>query len=300
MKKWLIVTALFGGMLVKAQTPVLTLPKDSIELGEPLEVSLRLTLAQGTDYTWALWPDTLSGIEILDLGTLDTLSQDSDSLVLNQTATLTSYDSAWVEIPALAVRVAGDPRYSLPQMLYVRFPEVAADAEYYDIKAPQEIPLNYWLIAAYIAAALLLIALIIWAVQRYKNRPPKTQKAPEVYIPPVEWALQALDELAQKELWQKGAVKQYYSELVDILRHFIQKEFGQKTMECTAEELVQKLQSLERDRENLAQLTGTLRLSTMVKYARQAPLAGENEQAFASVKQFVLKQKPSEDDAGNA
>ena len=45
----------------------------------------------------------------------------------------------------------------------------------------------------------------------------------KVIIPPHREALTALRLLEEKKLWQQGLVKQYYSDLTEIIRYFFER-----------------------------------------------------------------------------
>ena len=60
-------------------------------------------------------------------------------------------------------------------------------------------------------------------------------------MPPFEEALQKLQELDNKLLWQNNEIKKYYSELTEIIRVFIEKELEITALEITTQELVLSL-----------------------------------------------------------
>ena len=80
---------------------------------------------------------------------------------------------------------------------------------------------DFWLL--YVSLAVLgLIALVWWLIWRSKSKEVVIEKE-VVVIPPHEMALQKLNDLKIKELWQKGEDKEYQSELTYIIREYLEK-----------------------------------------------------------------------------
>ncbi|MFA5101423.1 MAG: hypothetical protein WC547_11110, partial [Candidatus Omnitrophota bacterium] len=100
-----------------------------------------------------------------------------------------------------------------------------------DIKGPLDIRTSLPFMFLLVAAVLILLF-----VFRKKIFPVKKQAA--AVIQPWkahETAYAQLDELRRKGLLAKGMIKQYYSELSDILRHYLENRFSLKAPEMTTE-----------------------------------------------------------------
>jgi hypothetical protein len=117
-----------------------------------------------------------------------------------------------------------------------------------------------------------------------KNRK-KPQKEEEiVYTSPIEKATSLLQSLEKKELWQKGEVKIYYSELTDIVRNYIEEEIQIPAMESTTSELVLSLKNVAKQKklklsqETLSNLEKVLKQADLVKFAKVKPLDFEIEE----------------------
>ncbi len=298
MKKYLLLLLLATQFGLQAQSEFsIALDTNQIKIGEPIELSLSALVPAKAQLQWPLL-DSATGLTIIERGPIDSLLK-GDQIELKQKISLTSFDSGEVYLPALKLIVDEQTYQSDSALIRVFFPQIKEDQDYFDIKDPREIPLNYWLIAAYLLGGLAIVALVIWLIRKYAKRSPQSSAAPVIEDPrsPVEWALEALSQLETAGLWQQGEEKKYFSELVDILRHFLEREYGMKAMESTADELIQKLENKVRDSELRKELNGSLRLSAMVKYARQKALPHENEKALQVIRQFVEQhQKPQSTD----
>lgn len=111
-------------------------------------------------------------------------------------------------------------------------------------------------------------------------------------IPPYELAIYRLTQLQDKMLWQKGAEKEYYTELTDILRFYIYGRFGINAMEMTTPEILAAIAEKEGAEEYSSNVNTVLSQADFVKFAKARPQADENQRAFTNVKQFVELTKP--------
>ena len=197
---------------------------------------------------------------------------------------VTQFDSGKYTIPRIQVLINGKPNFS--DSLNVEVFNVKVDTlkqKMYDIKdvAKAETPSNWW---KYLIAFLLLIgiaALTYWVIKKQQNR-----KQPEelIYTTPIEKATSLLQQLETKELWQKGEVKNYYTELTNIARIYIEEEIEIPAMESTTSELIEGLRrvanqkNLKLSKETLENLEKVLMQADLVKFAKEKPLDFEIEE----------------------
>ena len=69
----------------------------------------------------------------------------------------------------------------------------------------------------------------------------REDSAEEFFASPIEKAIAYLQNLDKKQLLQKGEVKEYYSEMTDIARTYIEESVKVPAMESTSSELVAAL-----------------------------------------------------------
>lgn len=156
-----------------------------------------------------------------------------------------------------------------------------------DIKPPLYFIDNYpWLLA--LAAALLLAALLLFLIRYWRrrlkqkkpdNRPPKSAE---------QIAYEALAALAAKNLPAQGKFKEYYYELSDIVRYYIENRFEIKAPDMTTEEFLVSLnyaQKLSAQHKQLLQ--DFLTLCDIVKFAKYGPTLIEVENSFTAAKRLV-------------
>ncbi len=89
-----------------------------------------------------------------------------------------------------------------------------------------------------ILAAVLAALIVILLIKKKKSKE-ETKKAPP--LPAHVKALRALKELDEKHLVEKNKIKEFYYELSDILRHYIEDRFALKAPEQTTEEFLHEL-----------------------------------------------------------
>ncbi len=78
-----------------------------------------------------------------------------------------------------------------------------------------------------------MILLVVWIIKVRKSRKslfPSRKPA----IPPYVLAMKALEEIKKEKLWQSGKTKEYYTQLTDTIRNYLDGELGISAMEQTS------------------------------------------------------------------
>jgi len=198
---------------------------------------------------------------------------------------LTQFDSGKYIIPRIPVLINGKP--SLSDSIKIEVNDVKVDTlkqKMYDIKdiAKVESPMGTWWI--YLLIVLILAIVGFFVYNYFKNR--QVQEKPEeiVFKSPIEKATTLLQQLEKKELWQKGEIKSYYSELTDIARNYIEEEINIPAMESTTSELIEglrkasKQKKLKLSNDTVENLEKVLKQADLVKFAKVKPLDFEIEE----------------------
>jgi hypothetical protein len=198
---------------------------------------------------------------------------------------LTQFDSGKYTIPRIPVLINGKPSFS--DSIKVEVNDVKVDTlkqKMYDIKdiAKVESPLGSWWIYLLILLAIGVIGYFVYKYIKKRQSQPKVEAI--VYTSPIEKATSLLQQLEKKELWQKGEIKNYYSELTDIARNYIEEEIHIPAMESTTSELIEglrkaaKQQKLKLSNETVENLEKVLKQADLVKFAKVKPLDFEIEE----------------------
>jgi hypothetical protein len=298
----LIATAV-SGLNALAQKAVLSLDTSSIRIGERVELRLNATLPKTATIYWPIISDTLtSKIEVASKSKVDTSSTSRKEFVnYSQNISVTSFDTGFHYIPPFTVHYsyAGDTaRYELLSegvYLKVRTVEVDTTKAIRDIRGPIQAPLTFAEIAPYLGAAAILcliIGLIWYYIWRKRMNKPLFPVLVKPQGPPWQMALQNLDLLDTKKLWQQGKVKEYYSELTEIIRHYLQQQHGIEAMEMITSEILSAYDISGLPSEPRSLLTKILMLADYTKFAKAIPQASENELSMTYAHQFIENTKP--------
>ncbi|MBE9481570.1 MAG: hypothetical protein IMY69_07740, partial [Bacteroidetes bacterium] len=112
---------------------------------------------------------------------------------------------------------------------------------------------------------------------------------PKPKIPPHVIALDALEKLRINKLWQSGKIKEYHTEITDIIRVYIHERFGIDAMEMTTDEILASFNKKndEVDDGLKNKLKQTLMLADLVKFAKEKPLPLENDKSLNNSIDFV-------------
>ena len=141
------------------------------------------------------------------------------------------------------------------------------------------------------------LGFLIWA---YRKKRKEKQVAPiiqQIVHPPHIIAERQLKELKIKQLWEKGEIKEYYSELSHILRGYIETAFQIPALESTTDELIDALQSsknttFQEQDEVIEQLQDLLQTADLVKFAKVIPPDSVHDNFWADAVNIVEKTKP--------
>lgn len=298
----IIVAFLFLSLFTQAQEATAVLQDKQIKIGEQTTIQLELrTPADGKTVNFPTLIDTISGkIEIVKLSEMDTAYDENDISirVLSQTITITSWDSGFHVVPPFTFLVDGKPVETEPDLLEVSTVPIEAEADIKDIKEIMDVPFSLWdwilVHKLHIGAVILLIVLLIVGFILYK-RWKKEVPEEKVLVPKEEAdvvAKRQLDELASAKLWQNGKVNDYYTGLSHILREYLENRFHLSALEKTTEEIELLIKyHKEIDERTQNQFVELLQLADMAKFAKQEPMASENEEALKYAYRFVEETK---------
>ena len=242
------------------------------------------------------------GIEIVDRTAVDTTTLPDGRLQLKQDLTLTSFKDSLFAIEPLYVTSGEDTFWTEPMALNVIQPfEVDSSLAITDI---EKAPIWWWGIIRWILLALgilLLIDLAFWLWKWYEkhHQPAVETIAPELLRPADEVALEKLDEIKAAKIWKDGKVKEYQTELTDVVREYIGRRFDVHSTEKTSDETLREMKPLI-DKDLFARLKSMLQLADLVKFAKWHTTPDENETALMTAYDFVNETKEVINDENDA
>ena len=232
-------------------------------------------------------------LEVIQSYPIDTV-KNNDRYELIKKYGLTQFDSGRYVIPAVKIVINNKPYLS--DSIAVEVANVPVDTlkqKMYDIKDIQpanDSIGNWW---KYLLG-FLLIHIIAAGVYFFLKHKQKKKIEEEVYKTPIEKATSLLNNLEKKELWQKGAIKEYYSELTDIARNYIEEAIEIPAMESTTSELIAGLRAASVKKkmtvtaETIENLERVLKQADLVKFAKSKPLEYEITEDKNKIQKAIL------------
>ena len=278
MKK--IIALLLVSNIAWGQTAIMD--TNSILIGEQINFSISNPISETE--VWPTYDEFLAdGIEIIKQGKLDT-----NENLISQNFIITAWDSGSYYIPPISFSETSRTEGLLLNAQTVILEE---GAELKDIKQPMEAPIGWsdiwpWLLG------IILFTLIVFLLKKYvfnKKEVIKIKK-PKVIIPPDITALQQLTKLDEAQVWQAGNVKEYHSEISEIIRRYTENRFNFIALELATEEIISELKS-KVNNEQLASITILLKRADLAKFAKSKPEETENKESMQLAKHFVAQTK---------
>ncbi|RKR10535.1 hypothetical protein C8C83_2213 [Flavobacterium sp. 90] len=236
---------------------------------------------------------TIGQLEVIQSYPVDTVKK-NDTYELIKKYGLTQFDSGKYTIPSIKILIDKKPYQT--DSIRVEVANVKVDTlqqKMYDIKditAADSGIGNWWIYVLIFIVILAIGAFVYWYVKKHQLK--KIEE--EVYKTPIEKATSLLNNLESKELVQKGEIKEYYSELTDIARNYIEEAIHIPAMESTTSELIQAIRTASTKKkmtltpETVENLERVLRQADLVKFAKSKPLEFEITEDRNKIQRVIL------------
>lgn len=243
-----------------------------------------------------MFGDSLGSYRVLDRKGFEPV----DSTETRTALVVARYDSGTSALPPLEflASVPGDTTAwrvaTPPLMLTVRTLAVSASDSLRALKEPLSIP---YTLAEILLALAVLAALIgggLYAYRRWKRRAVPAP-APVVAGPskqPHQIALEELGVVRAKRLWQQGHIKEYHTEVTEVLRRYFEGRFGVNALEETTEEILGALKESGLRADVLEGVGGILRRADLVKFATYKPEPQEHEESMSASISVIERTRP--------
>lgn len=276
MKKILILLLLSATIFAQQKQVLTSIDTTKNKIGAEFKLTFKTSVDKSTKVVFPK-AKNFGALEVIQSYPIDTIKK-NDRYELIKKYGLTQFDSGRYTIPSVKILI--NNKAFLSDSLLVEVANVQVDTlkqKMYDIKdiVKVEDPIGDWW--KYILGLLVLIgvgALIYWFVKKRQ----KAKLEEEIYKTPIEKATSLLNNLEKKELWQHGEVKEYYSELTDIVRNYIEEAIEIPAMESTTSELIaglkvaSKKKKMKLSQETIENLFVVLKQADLVKFAKSKPL----------------------------
>ena len=275
---WTLFLVLFSWFSF-AQEITTSIDSTSIKIGEELKLQY-LIQVEPTDLV--IFPEAkkMGLLEVINSYKIDTLSK-GKNFTLKKEYGLTQFDSGHYTLPVQKIIING--KSYLTDSLLIEVKDVVVDTtkqKLFDIKPIVDVEnpssgFPTWIL--YILALLFLLAGILYLIFFKKT---KAEKELENKLPPFENALSQLIALKDSDLLQNEEYKKYYTQLTDVLKHYLDEEVYEDALESTTDEVLEKLELLRDSgklpisKEMITNLRAVLKTSDLVKFAKSKPDVG--------------------------
>ena len=277
---------LFVSSFLFSQNVLVETDTNLIRIGEHINLKIKV---YGLEKDSIVWPnnDTLfEPFELLDNSILLNIAENDTHVVHNYI--LTSFDTGRFTIPSIPIYSKYlDSLLTSPLDISVLSMPLDTTNNFFDIKPPKKIPLLARELIFYFIYLLLLILVIvgiILLVKYLKNK--KVSKVTDLkpVIPIDVYYLNALADLEKKDYLKDEKYKDYYTELSEIFRGYLEVRFSIPALESSTFELKALLLELKiQDK----WLNSFFRNNDIVKFAKGVPSKEDSLLFLESVRNFI-------------
>lgn len=268
---------------------------NELRIGETVGVRLRVAYDSILEVQFPLLQDTIGGMEILDMQPISEQMTEG-RIQKEQQLTLIAFDSGYYRIQPLDIfyfqrgDTARKATFTNALAFNVFTVEVDTAAAIKPIKGIEQLPITFAEIAAWggiVLGILAIIGGIVWYIRK-RNQKEEGEEPKVIYtIPPYEIAMRELSRLEEQRLWQKGEIKEYYIELTDVVRTYIEGELGVQAMESVTHEIIADLGNISVPVKLVKDLKGILEMADLAKFAKMRPDQNDNLQAMDRSRNFL-------------
>lgn len=272
---------------------------DTIVVGQPFDYQLSLTINKDYYVEWMQFGDTLSKtIDVISVEDVKTTPiNNSDNVIMTQKLKLTSFDTGYVYVPEIAVTYSKNLQDSIrhtlrtdEKELYVITVAVDTTQAFRPIKDVIKQGYTAKEILPWVVIVIALGGLVYLIIYLNKHKKPKVvvvEEKKKPTIPAIITARAKLNEMKDNELWNSAKTKDYYTDLTDIAREYLEGQFEIDAVEMTTDEIMQAVNELNLNNLTKSKLQETLTTADFVKFAKANPTAEQNKQSFSDINSFV-------------
>ena len=269
--------------------------KKDILIGEQIKLTIKAPLPLNTNSLtkWLVIPDSIPHFEIVETAKPDTVNFKDDSKAIEQTFTITSFDSGRWTFPALPVEFAGAAGRAFQIVntdsfvVNVSYAPADSTSQLRDIKPIIKISVIdfFWY---YIAGGILLLLLISFLLYRYFKKKKKDALPTSVSkLSPFDEAMAELKKMLQFNLQDAVEIKLYHIKLAGIFKNYLGRKLGKNLFNKTTGDLLINMKELNLPAENISDLATALRCTDAVKFAKYLPLSNQSEDCLQKVKETI-------------
>ncbi|MFV0390367.1 MAG: hypothetical protein ACK5KP_00520 [Paludibacteraceae bacterium] len=296
---WLLID---GNVLAQSVSVTAKIDSAQMWIGNQTDIVFDVTLRKGQRVQFPIFSDTIVGnLEIVEPVKMDTVALSDENMQVSARYKVTSFEDSLVYIREFPFVSGTDTSWSNSLSIRVIQPFVidTASNTLADIKPVYKPPFNWkrFFLRGLLFLLLIGLAVLLFIlIKRFISKKPIVAiEKPKVVISPYDEAISRLDALRDEKMWQKGRIKEYHTELTDIVRIYIEKMFNINSMEMTSDEILEHVEFLKVDKSGAyGALRQMLSLADLVKFAKWNPSPSDNELSLMNAYLFVNQTKVEE------
>jgi len=243
----------------------------------------------------------VENVEVVSMSAVDTTYlNDGKRMQLSRKYIVTAWDSSLYYLPPLEVIVDGKkyPSKSLALKVYTVDVDTIHVDRFFGPKEEMEAPFAWedwrWVVWGSVLLVILIIGIIVIFVSLRTGRPIIRIIRRKIKEPAHKVALDEIAKIKEERIWAKEDSKEYYTQLTDTLRTYIQDRYGFNALEMTSDEIITHL-TRENDEEALNELRDLFRTADLVKFAKYSTLINENDANLMTALEYINQTKQEVD-----
>lgn len=310
MRKLLIILVILQAGFLQSfaqDTIEIKLNPKAIKVGEISTMSWTAKLpAQSNIISIPELPDSFpSGIEVLDRTEIDS-SRKNGYILFKQKLDISAYDSGRFAIPILQftyLDANADTQLLLSDTVFLNCATVAVDTTQAikDVKDIYEVeykkPFPWWIV--FLILGIIALGLLIYFIIRRRKRRVTVEEVEEIQLMSAyDEAMTKLNKIKEERSWTKVNAKIFYTDLTDIIRRYLERQFQIEAEEMVSSEIMDALRKQSFNDESKNLLSPVLRTSDYVKFAKYKPMPGDFEDSLSKAINFVLETRPRYSEEG--
>lgn len=248
-----------------------------ITVGDPITYTLTITRAESVAVEPPQMGVNLGQFEIRDYEVLEPRKTETGAIRESYSYIISIYDTGEFEIPPVRIvytDLEGRAREISSQAIRITVnsvkPSQAEDIK--EIKPPVEIAAgtktHLW-VGAVVLAVGGLVWLYLWRRKRARREVEEEKLGPP--RPAHQIAYEELKRIESLNLIEQGLIKQFYTEVSEVIRRYVGHRYRIITMELTTEELIDSMADAGIQQEHVAAVRSLLEECDLVKFAKFVP-----------------------------
>ena len=300
---WILILLVIDPMVLKAQAEDISISssvdKSRITIGDLVRYRVTVTHDESIQVEMPGLGVNLGGFEIRDYHIQEPYKKDG-MIISEADYIISTFFTGEFEIPPLTVSYTTTKDSTIQTLTTEKIqiivesvkPSEAGDIR--DIKPPVEISRDWWQLGRWLILGGSIIILGVFALILYQRKKqgkglfPQKEEPP---WPPHEMAFLNLDHLRHSDLLAKGAIKEYYIEISEIIRRYIEGRYFVIAMEMTTFEVLEGLSDADLSEEEYQLFSEFFSQCDLVKFAKYIPSEKESEEIMNLAFEIVNRTK---------